>query len=79
MLQKDTKGQWLIDIVCEKLDLEEKDYFGLRYVDGDKQRVGGLHIHTKSFVYQDLLHICLHALGYFVLAVHCYRMIKNGH
>lgn len=38
--QKDTLGQWLFDRVCEKLNLVEKDYFGLRYVDADNQRVG---------------------------------------
>ena len=40
-LQKDTIGQWLFDRVCEKLNLMEKDYFGLRYVDSEKQRVSG--------------------------------------
>ncbi|KAK3792881.1 hypothetical protein RRG08_039814 [Elysia crispata] len=36
--KKDTLGQWLFDRVCEKLNLVEKDYFGLRYVDADNQR-----------------------------------------
>lgn len=36
--KKDTIGQWLYDRVCEKLNLMEKDYFGLRYVDSEKQR-----------------------------------------
>jgi hypothetical protein len=36
--KKDTLGQWLFDRVCEKLNLIEKDYFGLRYVDADNQR-----------------------------------------
>lgn len=36
--KKDTIGQWLFDRVCEKLNLMEKDYFGLRYVDSEKQR-----------------------------------------
>jgi len=38
-LQKDTKGQYLIDHVCQSLNLAEKDYFGLRYVDSENQRV----------------------------------------
>lgn len=38
-LQKDTLGHSLFDQVCAKLNLVEKDYFGLRYVDADKQRV----------------------------------------
>ncbi|ELT91322.1 hypothetical protein CAPTEDRAFT_180802 [Capitella teleta] len=36
--QKDTKGQWLVDHVCKELNLAERDYFGLRYVDSEKQR-----------------------------------------
>ncbi|XP_013417695.1 FERM domain-containing protein 5 isoform X2 [Lingula anatina] len=36
--QRDVSGQWLIDHVCKHLNLVEKDYFGLRYVDTDKQR-----------------------------------------
>ncbi|KAL8616643.1 hypothetical protein ACOMHN_031625 [Nucella lapillus] len=36
--KKDTIGQWLVDRVAEKLNLMEKDYFGLRYIDSDKQR-----------------------------------------
>ena len=38
-LQKETKGQYILDYVCKELDLLEKDYFGLRFVDGNKQRV----------------------------------------
>ena len=38
-LQKDAKGRYLLDKACEVQSLEEKDYFGLRYVDGEKQRV----------------------------------------
>ncbi|XP_043938123.1 FERM domain-containing protein 3 [Protopterus annectens] len=37
-LQRDTKGQFLIDHVCNHYSLLEKDYFGIRYVDTDKQR-----------------------------------------
>lgn len=36
--QNDTRGQYLIDHVCSSLDLVEKDYFGLRYVDKEKHR-----------------------------------------
>ncbi|XP_070543353.1 FERM domain-containing protein 5-like isoform X2 [Ptychodera flava] len=35
---KDTKGQFLLDHVCNMLNLLERDYFGLRFVDGEKQR-----------------------------------------
>ena len=37
--QRDVKGQSVFDEVCKTLDLLEKDYFGLRYVDDAKQRV----------------------------------------
>ncbi|KAG8012642.1 FERM domain-containing protein 5 [Nibea albiflora] len=38
MLQRDAKGQYLFDLICHHLNLLEKDYFGIRYVDPDKQR-----------------------------------------
>lgn len=38
VFHKDQKGFHLLDYVCEQLNLVEKDYFGLRYVDNDKQR-----------------------------------------
>lgn len=38
-LQKDAKGHVVFDAVCKSLDLLEKDYFGLRFVDDSKQRV----------------------------------------
>lgn len=39
LLQRDAKGQYLFDLICHHLNLLEKDYFGIRYVDPDKQRV----------------------------------------
>uniref|UniRef100_A0A3Q2DQ74 FERM domain-containing protein n=1 Tax=Cyprinodon variegatus TaxID=28743 RepID=A0A3Q2DQ74_CYPVA len=38
-IQRDSKGQYLFDLICHHLNLLEKDYFGIRYVDPDKQRV----------------------------------------
>ncbi|PWA14202.1 hypothetical protein CCH79_00012220 [Gambusia affinis] len=35
---RDAKGQYLFDLLCHHLNLLEKDYFGIRYVDPDKQR-----------------------------------------
>ncbi|CAL8138232.1 unnamed protein product [Orchesella dallaii] len=32
------KGQFIMDFVCRQLNIAEKDYFGLRYVDTNKQR-----------------------------------------
>ncbi|TKS73427.1 FERM domain-containing protein 5 [Collichthys lucidus] len=37
-LSRDAKGQYLFDLICHHLNLLEKDYFGIRYVDPDKQR-----------------------------------------
>ncbi|KAM8877564.1 FERM domain-containing protein 5-like [Synchiropus picturatus] len=37
-VQRDAKGQYLFDLICHHLNLLEKDYFGIRYVDPDKQR-----------------------------------------
>ncbi|CAM5146313.1 unnamed protein product [Natator depressus] len=37
-IQKETKGQFLIDHICNYYSLLEKDYFGIRYVDPEKQR-----------------------------------------
>uniref|UniRef100_A0A8D2LLQ8 FERM domain-containing protein 5 n=1 Tax=Varanus komodoensis TaxID=61221 RepID=A0A8D2LLQ8_VARKO len=34
----DAKGQYLFDLLCHHLNLLEKDYFGIRFVDPDKQR-----------------------------------------
>ncbi|KAL9987614.1 hypothetical protein ACROYT_G001954 [Oculina patagonica] len=38
LIFRDVKGQAVFDEVCKTLDLLEKDYFGLRYVDDAKQR-----------------------------------------
>nr|XP_006817530.1 PREDICTED: FERM domain-containing protein 3-like [Saccoglossus kowalevskii] len=34
---KDSKGQFLMDRVCNMLNILERDYFGLRFIDGEKQ------------------------------------------
>lgn len=39
LIQPHHKGLFLLDLICEQLDIQEKDYFGLRYVDQIKQRV----------------------------------------
>lgn len=41
-LQKHSKGQTLMDMVCEHLNLLEKDYFGLTFADTDTQKVSEL-------------------------------------
>lgn len=41
-MQRDAKGQYLFDLLCHHLNLLEKDYFGIRFVDPDKQRVRAL-------------------------------------
>nr|XP_057902027.1 band 4.1-like protein 1 [Doryrhamphus excisus]XP_057902028.1 band 4.1-like protein 1 [Doryrhamphus excisus]XP_057902030.1 band 4.1-like protein 1 [Doryrhamphus excisus] len=37
-IEKHSKGQTLIDVVCEHLNLLEKDYFGLTFADADTQK-----------------------------------------
>ena len=41
LLQKNAKGQVLFDKICEKIELAEKDYFGLRYIDEKDGQVNG--------------------------------------
>lgn len=41
-LQKHGRGQVLFDLVCEHLNLLEKDYFGLTFCDADSQKVSVL-------------------------------------
>ena len=47
-VQRGTRGQELMDEVCQQLDLAEKDYFGLRYVDVEKQRVSSQLLPTVT-------------------------------
>lgn len=44
--QRDTRGQFLLDHVCNHYNLLERDYFGIRYVDPEKQRVTIAHTHV---------------------------------
>ncbi|XP_038669224.1 FERM domain-containing protein 5-like isoform X2 [Scyliorhinus canicula] len=37
-IQRDAKGLYLIDLLCHHMNLLEKDYFGIRFVDPEKQR-----------------------------------------
>lgn len=39
VLQPSYKGKYLLDHVCQQLNVTETDYFGLRYVDANGQRV----------------------------------------
>ncbi|KAG7271502.1 hypothetical protein CRUP_005123 [Coryphaenoides rupestris] len=47
--RRDAKGQYLFDLICHHLNLLEKDYFGIRYVDPDKQRVR-LQLQELTFI-----------------------------
>uniref|UniRef100_A0A8C9PTK6 FERM domain-containing protein n=1 Tax=Spermophilus dauricus TaxID=99837 RepID=A0A8C9PTK6_SPEDA len=47
-IQRETKGQFLIDHICNYYSLLEKDYFGIRYVDPEKQRVRANPYSTHS-------------------------------
>lgn len=54
-LQRETKGQFLLDHVCNHYNLLEKDYFGIRYVDPEKQRVTVCDVPLKltcCFIYR---------------------------
>lgn len=50
-LQRDTKGQFLLDHVCNHYNLLEKDYFGIRYVDPEKQRVATAPFNTHTDIF----------------------------
>jgi hypothetical protein len=50
-LQATHKGRYLLDYVCEQLNLAERDYFGLRYVDAAKQKVIKKNIHVLRVEY----------------------------
>ncbi|MGH0167645.1 UNVERIFIED_CONTAM: hypothetical protein FKN15_065748 [Acipenser sinensis] len=52
---RDTKGQYLLDHVCNHYSLLEKDYFGIRYVDTEKQR----HNIVKKILIRYLLYLQL--------------------
>ena len=39
----------MFSFVCKEMDLVEKDYFGLRYVDNNKQRVSSLKCNPENF------------------------------
>lgn len=39
LLKPHHKGKYLLEYVCQQLNLVEQDYFGLRYVDISDQRV----------------------------------------
>lgn len=57
-LQRDTKGQFLLDHVCNHYNLLEKDYFGIRYVDPEKQRVTITHNTDTCISAATMLIIC---------------------
>lgn len=52
-LQPSYKGKYLLEYVCQQLNLTETDYFGLRYVDCNGQRVRTLY-HENIFLTKDL-------------------------
>lgn len=39
LLQPNHKGKFLQEYVCDQLEIPERDYFALRFVDNTKQRV----------------------------------------
>lgn len=39
LLQPQDKGRYILEYVCKQLNILEMDYFGLRYVDKERERV----------------------------------------
>jgi len=39
LLQPQEKGRYILEYVCKQLNILEMDYFGLRYVDKERERV----------------------------------------
>lgn len=52
--QKFARGQVLLDMVCDHLNLLEKDYFGLSFYDADNQKV------SLFMAYMSALHLHFH-------------------
>lgn len=48
LLQKNAKGQVLFDKICEKIEVVEKDYFGLRYIDEKDGQVIAIIARTQK-------------------------------
>lgn len=48
LFQRNTKGCFLVDHVCSSINLIEKDYFGLKYTDAEKQEVRTMHFQGKA-------------------------------
>jgi hypothetical protein len=48
VFQNHDKGKHLLEHVCQQLNLIEKDYFGLRYVDHTRQRVRVWNLVSRS-------------------------------
>lgn len=62
--QRDAKGQYLFDLICHHLNLLEKDYFGIRYVDPDKQRVSYLCSSSFFFFLMNKTEFQINLAGY---------------
>lgn len=66
LLQKHARGQVLFDMVCEHLNLLEKDYFGLTFCDSDSQKVRLVDpkgstlciVHSRYSPYMELSFMC---------------------
>lgn len=90
LLQRDAKGQYLFDLICHHLNLLEKDYFGIRYVDPDKQRVSvcahkSCILRSYPFNCKNTMHVHLPKaitnvkVNWDVIAVKSFRRIRKKH
>lgn len=61
MLQANHKGRYVLDYTCNQLNLIERDYFGIRFVDLEKQRVNViLYLTLTVLKYFSFLHNFIH-------------------
>lgn len=72
--QRDAKGQYLFDLICHHLNLLEKDYFGIRYVDPDKQRVS----FTVAQVRTDMTLVTYKQTEFYILFLFIFRDDRTG-
>lgn len=56
LFQPSYKGKYLLEHVCQQLNLTETDYFGLRYVDGNGQRVSCTTLNVTMSCRNVILH-----------------------
>jgi hypothetical protein len=79
VFQSHEKGKHLLEQVCRQLNLVEKDYFGLRYVDHTRQRVWlrNLVCHPENSLIRELEKTFMRHVN--ILAWEEWMMVKEVH